>query len=129
MILSPMALSLLHLEIPDPITSSPNFIFTLKNIIFMILLMWTKPVSFCEHFVLTISTSSIPSPAQWVKDLALLHLWHSLQLQLRFDPWSGNFHMLWIWLKKKKKFHIYNIYWALFNIFPLVGNIYPCSNT
>ena len=29
--------------------------------------------------------------AQWVKDLALLQLWSSLQLQLRSDPWLGNF--------------------------------------
>ena len=25
--------------------------------------------------------------AQWVKDLALLQLWHKSQLQLEFDPW------------------------------------------
>ena len=34
----------------------------------------------------------IPSPDQWVKDLILLQLWHRGQLQLRFDPWPGNFH-------------------------------------
>ena len=27
------------------------------------------------------------SSPQWVKDLALLHLWHRLQLLLTFDPW------------------------------------------
>ena len=33
---------------------------------------------------------SIPSTGQWVKDLALLQLWHKSQLQLRFDPWPKN---------------------------------------
>lgn len=28
------------------------------------------------------------SPAQWVKDLELLQLWHRLQLQLRFHPYE-----------------------------------------
>ena len=40
---------------------------------------------------------------QWVKDLALLHLWCRVQLWLRFDPWPGNFHMLQVRPKKKKK--------------------------
>ena len=31
-----------------------------------------------------------------VKDSALLLLWHG------FDPWPGNFHMPWVWLKKKR---------------------------
>ena len=37
---------------------------------------------------------SIPSPAQWIKDVALPSLWHRSQMQLGFDPWPGNFHML-----------------------------------
>ena len=36
----------------------------------------------------------IPILVQWVKDLMSLHLWHRSQLQLRFDPWPGNFHTL-----------------------------------
>ena len=32
--------------------------------------------------------------AQWVKDLALTLLWHG------FNPWPGNFHMLWAQPKK-----------------------------
>ena len=40
-----------------------------------------SPRSFKFHFL----GSSLL--AQWVKDLALLHLWH------RFDPWPGKFHM------------------------------------
>ena len=36
------------------------------------------------------TTSSIPGPVKWVKDLALLQLWHRLQLQLGFDPWPRN---------------------------------------
>ena len=39
----------------------------------------------------------IPSPAQWVKDLALPKLW------LGLDPWLKNFHMPWVWPKKKKR--------------------------
>ena len=52
------------------------------------------------------AVGSIPGLAQWVKDLALRELWCRLQtwlrcgvavavlqLQLRFNPWSGNFHM------------------------------------
>ena len=41
--------------------------------------------------------------AQWVKDPALSLLWLVLALWLRFDPWLGNFCMLWALLKKKKK--------------------------
>ena len=44
-----------------------------------------------------------PSPAQWVKDPALLQLWHRSQLWLEINPWPGNFHMLWEQPKKKKK--------------------------
>ena len=39
---------------------------------------------------------------QWVKALALLQLWHRLQLQLTFDPWPRNFHILQVWPTKKK---------------------------
>ena len=41
-------------------------------------------------------TGLIPGPVQWLKDLALLQLW------LRFSLWPGNFHLLWVWPKKKK---------------------------
>ena len=33
---------------------------------------------------------SIPGPAQWVKDPALLQPWCRLQLWLGSDPWPGN---------------------------------------
>ena len=46
--------------------------------------------------------------AQQVKDLALLHLWPRLQLWHRFDPWPRNFHILWVWQKKKKKSGLYH---------------------
>ena len=46
---------------------------------------------------------SIPSPVGWVKDPALLQLWHRSQLWFRFDPWPRNFHMPQLWQKKKKK--------------------------
>ena len=35
-------------------------------------------------------TGSIPGPAQWVKDLALLQLQYRSNLQLGSDPWSLN---------------------------------------
>ena len=53
---------------------------------------------------------SIPGLAQWVKDLALPRCCGSgigLWLQLRFDPYPGNLHMLLEqpkkWQKDKKK--------------------------
>ena len=36
------------------------------------------------------SPGSIPSLAQWVKDLALLQLWLRSHLWLGSDPWRGN---------------------------------------
>ena len=47
-------------------------------------------------------TGLTPSPGQWVKDPALLQLWHRSQLQLRFDPWPSNFHIALLQPKKKK---------------------------
>lgn len=43
------------------------------------------------------SGESIPSPAEWGKDLVLPLMWHRLQLQPR------NFHILRVWPKKEKK--------------------------
>ena len=45
----------------------------------------------------------VPTVVQWVKDLAFLQLWHRSQLWLRFAPWPGNFHMLWVQPKNKNK--------------------------
>lgn len=41
---------------------------------------------------------------QRVKDLVLLQLWHSLQLQLRSDPWPRNSKCLGV-AKEEKKIH------------------------
>lgn len=41
--------------------------------------------------------------AQRVKDLALSLLWLRSLLGLGFDPWQGNFHMLWVSTPPKKK--------------------------
>ena len=46
---------------------------------------------------------SIPGLEQWLKDLALLHLWHRLQLWLGFDHGTGNFFCHWVQKKKKGK--------------------------
>ena len=46
-------------------------------------------------------TGSILGPAQWLKDLALLQLWHKLQLWLESDPWSRN--SIWCGAAKKEK--------------------------
>ena len=41
--------------------------------------------------------------AQGVKDQVLSQLWHRSKLQLRFDPWPGNFQIPWVQPKKKGK--------------------------
>ena len=41
------------------------------------------------------NSPTVPTVAQWVKDMVL-------QMQLTFDPWPGNFHMLWMPPKRKK---------------------------
>lgn len=38
--------------------------------------------------------------AKWIKDPVLLPLW-----PLQLNPWPGGFHMIQVWLKKKKKNH------------------------
>ena len=40
---------------------------------------------------------SIPSPAQWVRDPALLQVW------LGSDPWPGNSHMLWAGRRRERE--------------------------
>ena len=60
--------------------------------------LWVNdPACLCEGSVL------ITGLAQWVKVLVLLQLWRRWQLWPGFNPWPGNSHMLWGWLKKKKK--------------------------
>ena len=64
-------------------------------------LLWYSGVR-VQHYLYS-STGSIPHPLQWVKDLALLQLWHRSKLQLRFIHWPRNFHMLWVQLKTSKQ--------------------------
>ena len=45
----------------------------------------------------------IPTVVQWVKDQVLPHVWHRLQLWLRFDPWPKNFHTPQVQPKEEKK--------------------------
>ena len=49
------------------------------------------------------NTGLIPRLAQWVKDPALLHLRHRLQLCLRSDPWSRNSICCGVTKKEKRK--------------------------
>ena len=63
-------------------------------------LLWHSRLTICLVSVL-VKVQSLAHSAQWVKDLALLQLWHRLQLLLRFYPWPRNFHMLWVQPKKK----------------------------
>ena len=53
----------------------------------------------CSGLGCSWSMGLIPGPVQWVKELVLSQLWHSLQLWLGFDPWPGNFHILRVWPK------------------------------
>ena len=62
------------------------------------------PLSKKEEILLKKIKCGVPTVAQGTKALAMLQLWHGSQLQLRFNSWSGNFHMLWV---RKKKIHVY----------------------
>ena len=55
-----------------------------------------------ERESLKTETSRSPLAVQWVKDLVSL-LWH------RFNPLLGNFHVQWVWPKKKETSIIYNV--------------------
>ena len=62
-----------------------------------------RPVGFLLIFSFQPWTLGVVVVAQRVKDLALLHLWYRLQLQLEFSSWSENFHMPQVWPKQEKK--------------------------
>ena len=67
------------------------------------------------------STSSIPGPTPWMKALSWPWLLCRLLLRLRFDPWPGNFYLLWVHLKKKKSIYIIlmmicDLGWACLNL-------------
>ena len=49
-----------------------------------------------------IATYGVPVVGQWVKDPALLQMWHRSPLWFVFDPWPGNFHVPQLWPKNKK---------------------------
>ena len=65
-------------------------------------LLWRKGISCISEALGWIQVRSW-APAQWVKDLVVLQLQCGLQLQLRSDPWSWNFHMLQAAKEEKKK--------------------------
>ena len=69
--------------------------------------VWTRS-SCCGTTGLAVSlerwgTGSIPSPAQWFKDLALPQLRRRSQLPAGSDPWPGNSRCHWVTKKEKKK--------------------------
>ena len=50
--------------------------------------------------LISIHEGSMPDLTQYVKDPALLWLWHrpaAATLQLQFNPYPGNFHMPQVW--------------------------------
>ena len=51
--------------------------------------------------------------AQRVKDLALSLMWLWLLLWCGFDPWPGNFHVLWAWPKKIYSYEMSNTKYVL----------------
>ena len=65
----------------------------------------------------------VRSPAWWseLKDLALLQLWYRSQLQLEFNPWSGNFCIPRKWPLKKNicvKVHVWPANPKIFTVCP-----------
>ena len=58
--------------------------------------MWVKNLTAAAWVAAEARLDPCAVTAQWVKDLVLLQLWHRLQLWLRFNPWPGNFSMLWV---------------------------------
>ena len=68
-------------------------------------------VKYLTAVVLVVVGAQVQSPAWYrgLKDLALPQLCHRLQLQLRFNPWPGNFHMMWVQPQKKKKKNLFEI--------------------
>ena len=47
--------------------------------------------------------AAVPTVTKWVKDPALPWWQCHSQVWLGFSPWPVNFHMLQVWLKKKRK--------------------------
>ena len=64
---------------------------------------------------------SIPSLAQWVRDLVLPQLWHRLQLQVGFNPWSGNFDGMAIKNKKVLSVEWLDTFFCVCVLLPFLG--------
>ena len=45
----------------------------------------------------------VPTVLQWIKNHVFPQLWCRSWLQLKFDPWSRTFHMLYVQPKKERK--------------------------
>ena len=62
--------------------------------------LWRKEIeTSLEHW----DTGSNPGPAQRVKDLALLQLWHRSKHPLRADPWPSDSMCCGVAQKEKKR--------------------------
>ena len=64
---------------------------------------WHIKKLFSSHGFWKLGGSRVSAVVQWVKDPALIQLWHRLKLWLGFDSWSRNIHMPQVRPNKKKK--------------------------
>lgn len=69
---------------------------------------------------------SIPDPAQFTKDSALLQ--HGSQLQLRFALWPRNLHTPQMWTKKEKKEWLY-FYRLMYKLSYTYTRTHVCTHT
>ena len=67
----------------------------------------------------------IPSPAQWVKDLAMPQLWLRSQLQLESDPWPRN--SMCHGVAKKNQRRVGSDFFVLFCLFTAAPAAYGSS--
>ena len=64
------------------------------------MVQWVKNLTVVAWVAMEVWVGS-PAWGDELKDLALPHLWHRLQLWLGFSPWPRNFHMPGMWPLKQ----------------------------
>ena len=75
-----------------------------KEWIYVEFLLWHSGLRIWLQWLRSLQRHRFNPQPGTLKDPSLLQLWHGSQLQLRFDIWPRNFHMLKVQhLKKKKK--------------------------